>query len=158
MLDVAPPDSMKNEDLRLFESSVDRFLQRAAPQERVGKWREAGQVELAFWREAGKAGFLGMMVPEEYGGPGADFRHEIVLADRLARHNVSGFGGSLHNVIVVPYVIQHGTHEQKLHWLQRPTIHPHHRHTRRKRLPYQRPKNIHIERAGGEFYRRGGKN
>jgi hypothetical protein len=32
MLDVAPPDSMKNEDLRLFESSVDRFLQRAAPQ------------------------------------------------------------------------------------------------------------------------------
>jgi acyl-CoA dehydrogenase len=119
MLDVAPPDSMKNEDLRLFESSVDRFLQRAAPQERVGKWREAGQVELAFWREAGEAGFLGMMVPEEYGGPGADFRHEIVLADRLARHNVSGFGGSLHNVIVVPYVIQHGTHEQKLHWLPR---------------------------------------
>ena len=34
------------------------------------RWREAGQVERSFWRETGAAGFLGVTVPEAYGGPG----------------------------------------------------------------------------------------
>ncbi len=117
VLDVAPPDFMDDENLRLFENAVERFLEREAPPERVAAWRKAGQVELEFWRQAGTAGLLGMMVPEEYGGPGGDFRHEIVLADQLARRDISGFAASLHNVIVTPYIIAHGTEEQKQRWL-----------------------------------------
>lgn len=119
VLDVEPPSFMVDNDLRQFEQSVSRFLEREAPPERVATWRQAGQVERAFWKQAGLAGFLGMMVPEAYGGPGADFRYEMVLADLLARKEVSGFAASLHNVIVVPYIIEHGTHEQKLRWLPR---------------------------------------
>jgi len=117
VLDVAPPEFMADEDLRLFENAVARFLEREAPAERVAGWRRAGQVELEFWRQAGEAGLLGMMVPEAYGGPGGDFRHEIVLADQLARREISGFAASLHNVIVTPYIIAHGTEEQKQRWL-----------------------------------------
>jgi alkylation response protein AidB-like acyl-CoA dehydrogenase len=117
VLDVAPPDFMDDENLRLFENAVERFLEREAPPERVAAWRKAGQVELEFWRQAGTAGLLGMMVPEAYGGPGGDFRHEIVLADQLARRDISGFAASLHNVIVTPYIIAHGTDEQKQRWL-----------------------------------------
>jgi alkylation response protein AidB-like acyl-CoA dehydrogenase len=117
VLDVAPPDFMDDENLRLFENAVERFLEREAPPERVAAWRKAGQVELEFWRQAGTAGLLGMMVPEAYGGPGGDFRHEIVLADQLARRDISGFAASLHNVIVTPYIIAHGTEEQKQRWL-----------------------------------------
>jgi alkylation response protein AidB-like acyl-CoA dehydrogenase len=117
VIDVAPPDFMNDEDLRIFEQAVSRFLERQAPQERVARWREAGQVDRDFWHEAAEAGLLGMMVPEAYGGPGGDFRHEIVLADQLARRDVSGFAAPLHNVIVTPYIIQHGTDEQKERWL-----------------------------------------
>jgi acyl-CoA dehydrogenase len=119
VLDVPPPAFMQDPDIQMFEDGASRFFERAAPPERVAKWREAGQVEREFWREAGEAGFLGMMVPEAYGGPGADFRHELVLLDVLARHNVEGFALGLHNVIITPYVILHGTEAQKQRWFPR---------------------------------------
>jgi acyl-CoA dehydrogenase len=117
VLDVPPPAFMQDPDIQMFEDAANRFFERAAPPERVARWREAGQVERDFWREAGEAGFLGMMVPEEYGGPGADFRHELVLLDVVARHNVEGFALGLHNVIITPYIILHGTETQKQRWL-----------------------------------------
>ena len=117
VIDVPPPAFMQDPDIQMFADAADRYFERAAPPERVAGWREAGQVDRAFWRETGEAGFLGMMVPEAYGGPGADFRHELVLLDVVARHNLEGFALGLHNVIITPYIILHGTEEQKLRWL-----------------------------------------
>jgi acyl-CoA dehydrogenase len=117
VLDVPPPAFMRDPEIQMFADSADRFFERAAPPERVLGWRAAGQVEREFWRETGEAGFLSVTVPEAYGGPGADFRHELVLLDVVARHNLEGFALSLHNVIITPYIVQHGTEEQKRRWL-----------------------------------------
>lgn len=117
VLDVPTAAFMQDPEIQMFANSAGRFFERAAPPERVAKWREAGQVERAFWREAGEAGFLGVTVPEEYGGPGADFRHDLVLLEQIARKEVDGFALSLHNVIVTPYIVLHGTEEQKRRWL-----------------------------------------
>jgi acyl-CoA dehydrogenase len=117
VLDVPPPDFMFDEDISIFADSVDGFFRREASGKRAAQWRADGQVERGFWEAAGAAGLLGLMVPEEYGGPGGDLRHEIVLAQVQARHEVDGFASSLHNVIITPYVIEYGTHEQKLRWL-----------------------------------------
>jgi acyl-CoA dehydrogenase len=117
VLDVPPPAFMQDPEIQMFADAANRYFERAAPPERVAGWREAGQVDRAFWRETGEAGFLGVMVPEEYGGPGADFRHELVLLDVVARHSLEGFALGLHNVIITPYIILHGTEEQKRRWL-----------------------------------------
>jgi acyl-CoA dehydrogenase len=117
VLDVPPPAFMQDPDIQMFADSAARFFQRAAPPQRIAAWREAGQVDREFWREAGAAGFLGVMVPEAYGGAGADFRHELVLLDVVARQNLEGFALGLHNVIITPYVIWHGTEAQKQRWL-----------------------------------------
>jgi acyl-CoA dehydrogenase len=118
-LDIPAPEFMRDSDIQLFRDSVIRFYEREAPPERVQKWREDGQVERSFWTSAGQAGFLGVTVPEEYGGPGGDFRHDIVLAEQTQRQYVDGFGIVLHNVIVTPYIQAHGTEEQKRRWLPR---------------------------------------
>ena len=117
VLDVPPPAFMQDPDIQMFADSANRFFERAAPPDRVVGWREAGQVERSFWRETGAAGFLGVTVPEAYGGPGADFRYELVLLDVVARQNLEGFALGLHNVIVTPYIVLHGTEEQKRRWL-----------------------------------------
>lgn len=78
---------------------------------------KAGQVERAFWRQAGEAGLLGVSIPSEYGGAGGDFRHDVTLVEQVGRHGVEGFALSLHNVIILPYVLAHGTDEQKKRWL-----------------------------------------
>jgi acyl-CoA dehydrogenase len=117
VLDVPPPAFMLEPEIQMFADSASRFFERAAPPARVAGWRAAGQVEREFWREVGAAGFLGVMVPEAYGGPGADFRHELVLLEVCARLGLEGFALSLHNVIVTPYITMHGTEEQKRRWL-----------------------------------------
>jgi acyl-CoA dehydrogenase len=119
MLEVAEPEFMAEDDLPIFANSVTQFLQREAPPERVQKWRNDGIVERDFWTKAGKQGLLGVSVPEEYGGAGGDFRHDVIVIDQVARRDVSGFAISLHNGVVTPYVVAHGTEEQKYRWLPR---------------------------------------
>jgi len=117
VIDVPDPEFMQDEEIAVFRDAVGKFFDQHAPQKRVEKWREDGMVERAFWEEAGQAGLLGMTVPEEYGGHGGDFRHDLVLLDQQAEKGVDGFASSLHNVIILPYVVRHGTEEQKKKWL-----------------------------------------
>jgi len=118
-LNFPRPSFMDDEEIRMFEHSVIRFLEAEAPPERAEAWRRDGMVERDFWASAGRVGFLGVSIPEEYGGAGGDFRHDIVLIDQVVRNEASGFAISLHNGIVSPYVLAHGTEEQKRRWLPR---------------------------------------
>lgn len=119
VIDIPAPAFMQDEEITMFAEAVGKFLHRNAPEKRVRSWREAGQVERAFWSEAGEAGLLGVSVPEEYGGHGGDFRHDMVVIDQVAKHGVEGFAASLHNVIILPYLVRHGTEEQKKKYLPR---------------------------------------
>ncbi|MBY8336542.1 acyl-CoA dehydrogenase family protein [Alteriqipengyuania sp. NZ-12B] len=118
-LDVPQPAFMDEEEIAVFADAVGKFYEKHAPESRVLKWRDDGQVDRDFWREAGQAGLLGASVPEEYGGHGGDFRHEMVVIDQQGRHNVEGFAASLHNTIILPYLVRHGTEEQKKKYLPR---------------------------------------
>ena len=117
VIDVPDPAFMADEEIAIFRDAVGKFFEQHAPEKRVEKWREDGMVERAFWEEAGEAGLLGMTVPEEYGGHGGDFRHDLVVLDQQAQKGVDGFAASLHNVIILPYIVRHGTEEQKKRWL-----------------------------------------
>ncbi|WP_394729953.1 acyl-CoA dehydrogenase family protein [Altererythrobacter sp. GH1-8] len=117
VIDVPQPAFMEDEEIAIFADAVGKFYQQHAPQKRIEKWREDGQVEREFWNEAGAAGLLGVSVPEEYGGHGGDFRHDMVVIDQQAKHGVEGFAASLHNTIILPYLVRHGTEEQKKKYL-----------------------------------------
>ena len=117
VIDVPQPEFMEDEEISIFADAVGKFFQQHAPEKRVLKWREDGQVEREFWNEAGAAGILGVSVPEEYGGHGGDFRHDMVILDQQAKHGVEGFAASLHNTIILPYLVRHGTEEQKKKYL-----------------------------------------
>ena len=114
-LDRSP--SLAEEDIVIFNDSVGRFFEEKAPESRVAKWREDGVVERAFWTESAEAGLACLSIPEEYGGMGGDYRHEVVLMEQLGAKGVDGFGLSLHNAIVAPYILLCGTEEQKQRWL-----------------------------------------
>ena len=82
------------------------------------QWEKDGIVPREVWTRAGQAGLLCFDVPEEYGGPGiGDFRFNAVLNEEVTRIGASGLGFSLHNDIVVPYLLHLGTEEQKQRWL-----------------------------------------
>ncbi len=114
-LDRTP--SLADEEIVLFNDSVGRFFDDKAPESRVAKWREAGVVERAFWTESAQAGLSCLSIPEEYGGLGGDYRHEVILMEQMGAKGVDGFGLSLHNAIVAHYVLKYGTEDQKQRWL-----------------------------------------
>ena len=107
VIDVPQPEFMEEEEIAIFADAVGKFYEKHAPEKRVLKWREDGLVEREFWNEAGAAGLLGA------------FRHEMVVIDQQGRHNVEGFAASLHNTIILPYLVRHGTEEQKKKYLPR---------------------------------------
>ncbi|HET9018194.1 MAG TPA: acyl-CoA dehydrogenase family protein, partial [Acetobacteraceae bacterium] len=90
VLNIDRPDFLRQEDVRLFEDSVRRFLEIHAPDTRLAQWRRDGMVERTIWREAGAAGLLCLSVPEAYGGAGGDYRHEVVLIEQLAHRDANG--------------------------------------------------------------------
>ncbi len=100
----------------LFRDAVRRFLEREVlpHQER---WNAAGSVDREAWRKAGAAGLLCPWLPEEFGGPGGDFVHSVVVMEELARVYESGFAMPLHSDIVVPYIHAYGSKAHKERWL-----------------------------------------
>ena len=117
VLDIDRPDFMKDEDIVIFEDSVGKFFDEHAPPTRTAKWREDGVVERAMWTESAEAGLLCLSMPEQYGGAGGDYRHEVVLMEQLGKKGVDGFGASLHNAIIAPYILHYGSEEQRQKWL-----------------------------------------
>jgi alkylation response protein AidB-like acyl-CoA dehydrogenase len=84
------------------------------------EWEKAGITPREVFQEAGKSGFLGMSVPEEYGGGGVeDYRFNQILNEQIALAGItgSGLGLSLHNDTCLPYFLSFCNDEQKQRWL-----------------------------------------
>lgn len=101
----------------MFRESFRTFLDRhVAPHH--DQWEKDKLVDRGVWQEAGKQGFLGMAVPEEYGGGGVDdFRYNTIITEEIIAKRYSGLGFSLHNDVVAPYLLRLATEEQKQRWL-----------------------------------------
>jgi acyl-CoA dehydrogenase len=105
-----------SEEHDLFRRSFKQFVEREIKPNQE-RWNRDGIVDRDAWRSAGKQGFLCAWLGEEYGGPGGDFLHAVVIMEELAYAYESGFVMSLHSDIVVPYIHSFGSEEQKKRWL-----------------------------------------
>jgi len=119
VLNVPTPAYLADEEFSIFRESVGRFLDDNAPPEKSDSWRKAKVVERDLWTKAGAAGLLGLSTSAAYGGIGGDFRHESILIEETSRRGLDGWGASLHNAIVMPYIEIYGTEDQKKRWLPR---------------------------------------
>jgi alkylation response protein AidB-like acyl-CoA dehydrogenase len=84
------------------------------------EWERAGITPREVFSEAGKSGFLGMQVPQDYGGGGVDdFRFNQILGEQVAQAAItgSGLGITLHNDTCLPYFLSYCNDEQKQRWL-----------------------------------------
>src|ERR1700691_5457883 len=105
-----------------FRASFKTFLEREVLGEegRYGEWERNGIVPREVFALAGRGGFLGMAVPELYGGAGAeDFRLNLVIGEETQLAGVGGFGLgiTLHNDICLPYFLSYCDERQRERWL-----------------------------------------
>jgi alkylation response protein AidB-like acyl-CoA dehydrogenase len=107
------------EEHRLFRDAFKHFLEKEVVPY-YEQWEKDGIVSREMWLKAGQQGFLGLAVPEEYGGAGIDdFRYSAIMAEEAARAGVvsAGMVIGLHNDIILPYFLAYANEEQKQRWL-----------------------------------------
>ncbi len=110
-------------DLALTEEQqlVQRTAREFATKELLPKAAEIDQ-HARFPAEAvkqlGELGFMGMYVPEEYGGAGLDVVSYVLAMEEINRADASvGVIMSVNNSLVCDSLYQHGTEAQKRTWL-----------------------------------------
>jgi alkylation response protein AidB-like acyl-CoA dehydrogenase len=84
------------------------------------EWERDGITPRSLWLEAGKHGFLGLTVDEAFGGGGtADYRFAAVMQEEISDTGVIGSanGITLHNDIVLPYLVALCNDQQRSRWL-----------------------------------------
>ncbi|WP_134764711.1 acyl-CoA dehydrogenase family protein [Nocardioides sp. 1609] len=100
-----------------FRATVRSFLEKEVVPHH-DQWEKDGQVSREVWARAGEMGLLCFDVDEQYGGAGIrDFRYNAVVAEEISKVGASGLGFPVHTDIIVPYISQLGTDEQKQRWL-----------------------------------------
>lgn len=109
--------SIFSSDHELFRSNARRFF-REELEPYIDQWENEGMLPREFWLKAGANGFHCCGVPEQYGGPGADFLYNMILSEEVG-YAIGGasVGFSVSSDIVSYYLLNCGTEEQKQTWL-----------------------------------------
>ena len=112
--------ALYEDDHEDFRESFRRFLTKEVVPH-YEQWERDGIVPREVFAAAGANGFLGMQVPEEFGGAGVgeDFSFNAIIGEECCAANLGGFsvGITLHNDVCLPYFLEYCTPEQKQRWL-----------------------------------------
>jgi acyl-CoA dehydrogenase len=116
-LNFPKPDWMDDE-VSLVSEMANRFVaNEIAPH--YSEYEKNEIVPRERWELAGANGLLCAAMPEEYGGAGGTYAHEAAIIEALGHNGTDGFGIALHSAIVAPYILHHGSEDQKKKWLPR---------------------------------------
>ncbi|MFQ5577002.1 MAG: acyl-CoA dehydrogenase family protein, partial [Anaerolineae bacterium] len=114
------PSLYFSEEHDMFRQTVRKFVE-AEINPHVDEWETARIFPArALFKKMGDLGFLGLSYPEEYGGGGADYWYNIILAEELGRADCGGvpMAIAVHTDMATPALAQFGTPEQKERFLR----------------------------------------
>ncbi len=70
------------------------------------------------FRQAGELGFLGILVPEEYGGAGMGYVEYVLVISELSQVDPSiGLSVAAHNSLCTNHILKFGSEEQRRRWV-----------------------------------------
>ncbi len=115
---MQPISQYFNEDHDLFRQSVRHFIEKeVVPQ--AEKWETERQIPKEIFKRMGDLGFLGLVMPEQYGGSNADFWFTVVFLEELARCGMGGFSTavSVHQYMAINHLSKIGSEALKQKYL-----------------------------------------
>ena len=100
----------------LLRQSVAQLAGSYGPGYFLGKAR-SGEKPTELWRELAKAGYVGVAIPEEYGGGGAGIGELATVCEELAAAGCPLLLLIVSSAIGATVLARYATTEQKRHWL-----------------------------------------
>jgi len=106
----------RDDEVTALGELADKFFAKSLIPHRE-RFEAQQYVDREVWQEAGRLGLLCCSIPEEYGGGGGSFAHDLAVIEAQGRAMDSGWGNSVHSGIVAHYFLAYGTEEQRQRWL-----------------------------------------
>ncbi len=105
------------EDHEAFRKTIRDFIAKEVTPV-YHDWEKQGHPPREFYNRLGDLGVLGIEAPEEYGGGGVDdFTYSLVIAEETSAAGVTFGSYSVHSNLILPYLMEYGTQEQKERWI-----------------------------------------
>ena len=106
-----------SETQRLVGESAKQFaLQYIAPN--VRDWDETQHFPKEVSHKAGEYGFMGIIIPEMYGGAGLSYHEYITVIEEITKIDPSiGLSIAAHNSLCTNHIYEFGNEEQRQRWL-----------------------------------------
>ncbi|MDG1881258.1 MAG: acyl-CoA dehydrogenase family protein [Schleiferiaceae bacterium] len=84
----------------------------------VMEWDEAQHFPVDIFKKMGELGFMGVLVPEAYGGSSMGYAEYVTIIDEISQVCGSiGLSVAAHNSLCTQHIAQFGNEEQKTKWL-----------------------------------------
>lgn len=84
----------------------------------IMEWDEAQLFPVELFKKAGEMGFMGVLVPESYGGAGLGYHEYVAIVEEIARVDPSiALSVAAHNSLCTNHILTFGNEEQKQRWL-----------------------------------------
>jgi acyl-CoA dehydrogenase len=117
--DLVPPPTELPPRAAALRAEVRAFL---AEEQAAGRWTPRADVWLSGWderfsRELGRRGWLGMTIPEEYGGQGASALDRYVVTEELLAAGAPVAAHWIADRQIGPTLLRFGTEEQRRRFL-----------------------------------------
>ena len=81
-------------------------------------WDEHQTFPEELFHQLGEMGYMGVLVPEEYGGSGMDYHEYITVIEEISKVDSSvGLSLAAHNSLCTNHILEFGNEEQKQKWL-----------------------------------------
>ncbi len=105
------------EDHEAFRKTIRDFIAKEVTPV-YHDWEKQGHPPREFYNRLGDLGVLGIEAPEEFGGGGVDdFTYSLVIAEETSAAGVTFGSYSVHSNLILPYLMEYGTQEQKERWI-----------------------------------------
>lgn len=110
-------NSAARENLEMIRASAREFAA-SKIKPHVMEWDESQHFPIDTMHALGQQGFLGVLVPEEYGGSGLGYQEYITIIEEIAKVCGSiGLSVAAHNSLCTGHIMYFGNEEQKKKYL-----------------------------------------
>ncbi|MXO04103.1 MULTISPECIES: acyl-CoA dehydrogenase family protein [Flavobacterium] len=84
----------------------------------IMEWDEEQIFPIPLFKKLGEMGFMGVLVPEEYGGSGLGYHEYVTVIEEISKVDPSiGLSVAAHNSLCTNHILTFGNEEQKKKWL-----------------------------------------
>jgi len=106
-----------NETQSMIAQSIKEFADKNI-KPFIMEWDEAQTFPIPLFKQLGEMGFMGVLVPEEYGGSGLGYHEYITVIEEISKVDPSiGLSVAAHNSLCTNHILTFGNEEQKKKWL-----------------------------------------